>query len=131
MEAILVKQIKGGVLNITSWHHYQQMLKLSNKNAFTQWGFLKHLAISTVLPSWKIFAALDHNKIAGFSFTKKRFLYRLVVSKSYRGKGLGKQLIPRFINSTETNREDVVAFYTKIGYKLVEKRGKSYILKKP
>lgn len=108
----------------------KQMFGLSNKNKFTKWGFFKHLIISHFNKGWKTFVAMEKGEVAGFSFTKKRFLYRLVVDAAYRGKGLGKKLIPKFINATETNRKNVVEFYKKMGYRVVAKKKGSFVLKK-
>ena len=130
MEEIIVKEIKFGTLNLVSYPSYLGMYRLSNIDHFTKWGFFKHLILSTVIPSWKIYGAFVHGKLGGFSFTKNKFLYRLIVDHQFRGKGLGKKLIPVFVNHTETNREEVVTFYTRMGYVVTGKRGKTYLLKK-
>lgn len=134
MKNIEVKELKS-LIELDSFRLIKHMWSLSNQNKFTKWGLIKHLIISTINKKWKVFIAVEAKNgkpqhLIGFSLTKKNFLYRIVINKRYRGFGIGKKLMPLFVNTTETNREKVVNFYKKMGYRVVGKKNDSYVLKK-
>lgn len=111
-----------------------QMWNLSNKYRFSKVGFIKFLLGYLLLPSYKLVYELDKksDKVMGFNFIENKRIKRLVVGEKYRGKGIGKKLVPDYCTIVYTdNKRNAVGFYEKLGFRITGKKGKNvYIMRR-
>ena len=114
--------------------HWLQIWKLSNKYGFSKIGFFRFIMGYLFSKNYHIVFNIDKKKevVTGFNFIEHNRIKRLVVSEQYRGKGIGKQLIPDFCKLVYTdNKRNAVGFYEKFGFKVVGKKNKDvFILKR-
>jgi len=98
-----------------------QIWNLSNKYRFSKIGFFKFFIGYMFSPNYKLVYVLDKKKdaVIGFNFIEHNRIKRLVVDEEYRGKGIGKKLVPDYCNLVCTDKKrDAVRFYQNLGFKI-------------
>lgn len=111
-----------------------QIWRLSNKYGFSNIGFFKFLVGYLFLPSYKLVYESDkkNDKVMGFNFIENKRIKRLVVDEEYRGRGIGKKLVPDYCNLVYTDKKrNAKDFYEKLGFRIVgKKESGAFIMKR-
>jgi len=114
--------------------YWLQIWKLSNKHGFSKIGFFKFLLGYLFSSDYNLIYDIDksNDKVTGFNFIEHARIKRLVVDTEYRGKGIGRKIVPDYCKIVYTDQKrDAVKFYEKLGFKVVGKKSKEvYILKR-
>ena len=110
------------------------MWRLSNKYNFSKVGFIKFFLGYHISKNYRLVYTVNKKRdmVVGLNFIEYKRIKRLIVDKAFRGRGLGKKLIPKYCQLVYTdNKRRAVGFYEKMGFKVIGKRNdKVYIMKR-